>query len=75
AEQAAIHASAGGEFREHGRQVAAGPLYPAGGVQFGKETNEHAESLTSAAPNGKSRGQRDTDGLALVWLVLVFLDG
>ena len=54
AEKAAIHAAAGGEFREHGRQVAAGPLHPAGCVQLGKEANEHAQSLPSTANDGKS---------------------
>ena len=49
-------------------QVAAGPLYPAGGVQFGKETNEHAESLTSAAPNGKSRG---ASAITIAWALLM----
>ncbi len=53
ADQAAIHAVAGGEFREHRRQVAAHPLHPAGCVQFWKEANEHAQSLPTGAPNGK----------------------
>src|SRR2546430_2013259 len=68
AEKAAIHAAAGGEFCEHGRQVAAGPLHSAGGVQFGKESNEHAESLTSAAPNGKSRG---ASAKPIAWALLM----
>jgi len=55
--------------------VAAGPLHPAGGVQFGKESNEHAGSLTSAAPNGKSRG---ASAIPMAWtlllLALLFLD-
>jgi len=33
--------------------VAARPLHPAGCVQFGKESNEHAESLPSTANDGK----------------------
>src|SRR5437588_7262797 len=53
-EQEAGHATAGGEFGEHRRQVAARTLHPAGCVQFGKEANEHAESLPSTANDGKS---------------------
>jgi len=45
---------AGGKFREHDRQMAARSLHPAGSVQFRKEANEHAQSLPSAAPDGKS---------------------
>jgi hypothetical protein len=55
AEQAAVQAPAGGEFRQHRRQVAACSLYPAGSVQFREEANDHGPSLPSAAPNGKSR--------------------
>src|SRR6266481_6482227 len=52
-EQTVFHAAVGGEFREHRRQVAARTLYPAGRVQFGKESNKHAESLPSTANDGK----------------------
>lgn len=44
---------AGGKFREHRRQVAASSLHPTGCDQFRKEANEHAQSLPSAAPDGK----------------------
>ena len=55
AEEAALHAAAGGKFREHGSEVTAGTLHPTGCVQFWEEANDHGQSLPSAANNGKSR--------------------
>ena len=55
AEQPAFHAAAGSEFGEHRRQVAAGALHSAGGFQLRKEADNHAQSLPSAAAEGKLR--------------------
>ncbi len=52
-EDAALHVAAGREFREDGRQMAADALDSAGGFEFGEETDDHAPSLPSAAPERK----------------------
>ena len=41
AEEAALHGAAGGEFGEHGGEVAAGALDAAGSVEFRKYADEH----------------------------------
>ena len=48
AEEAALHGAAGGEFGEHGGEMAAGALDAAGSVQFRKYADEHWVSLPSA---------------------------
>jgi hypothetical protein len=54
AEQAAFHVSAGGELGDHRSQVTPGALDSAGGFEFGEEANNHAQSLPTAAPEGKA---------------------
>jgi hypothetical protein len=54
AEQAAIHAAAGREFRQHRRQVPPCALHAAGRIQLWEEANKHALSLPSAAPERKT---------------------
>ena len=53
AEQAAFHAAARGEFRHHRRQMAARSLDSPGRFQFREETDNHAQSLPTAAAEGK----------------------
>ena len=54
-EKTAIHAAAVSEFFHHCGNVPTGALHPAGGVEFGKEADEHALSLPSAVSERKKR--------------------
>jgi len=54
AEQSALPAAAGREFRQHRGQVSPRALYPAGGFQFREEANDHALSLPSTAQERKT---------------------
>jgi hypothetical protein len=63
--------------------VAARALHSAGCVQFGEETNDHGQSLPSAALNGKLRSitvseMRDSNGElrlgGIAWMLAACLD-
>ena len=54
AKHAVFHLPRGGKFAENERHVAAGSLDAAGSIEFGKESDEHAVSLTK--PRGRMQG-------------------
>jgi hypothetical protein len=53
AQQAAAHLAVCRKFAKHSRQMPAGALHSAGRVQLGEQSNDHAPSLTTAAPERK----------------------
>ena len=53
-QQPAVHAAAGREFRHHCSEMPPCALYSPVCVEFGKQTDDHAPSLPSAAPEGKA---------------------
>ncbi len=52
-EQPAFHAAAGGEIRHHRSKMTAYSLDSPGGFEFREETDNHAQSLPTAAAEGK----------------------
>src|ERR1700742_2876321 len=55
AEKPALHLSTFGELGDHRCQVPSDSLDPAGWFELGKEANNHAQSLPTAATEGKAR--------------------
>jgi hypothetical protein len=53
AKQPALHAAAGGEIRHHRGKMTAYSLDSSGGLEFREEADDHAQSLPTAAPEGK----------------------
>jgi hypothetical protein len=53
AKQPAIHTAAFGELRHYRRYMTASALNSSSGFQFREEADDHAQSLPTAAPEGK----------------------